>query len=93
MRLLFLDKLVPIPSTFSQITYNLALDRVKVRTISDRHEGTLSGLSGTSSGNDRKPIPRLHPQHRFRFWYDTNICLAQRCQVRRLYHLFGYDPR
>ena len=33
-----------------------------------------------------------HPKYGSWDWYQTYYCLAQVCQVRRLYHLFEYDP-
>ena len=36
-------------------------------------------------------IPMSHPHHGSLHWYGTYLSLAQSCQVRRLYHLFGYD--
>ena len=42
--------------------------------------------------NDQELIPTPYPQRRYFGWCETYFCLTKVCQVRRLYHLFGYDP-
>ena len=43
-------------------------------------------------GNNQRLTPRPRRQLRSLHWCKKYICLAQTCQVHRLYHLFGYDP-
>ena len=44
------------------------------------------------AGNSQELILTPYPRRRSFDWCQTYFCLAQACQVRRLYHLFGYDP-
>jgi hypothetical protein len=55
------------------------------------YERQIWGPSEPRTGNNQRLVPTPHPRCRSWDWCKTYICLALACQVRRLYHLFGYD--
>jgi hypothetical protein len=50
------------------------------------------GSTANQVESEEEQIPESHPRYRARHWYRDDFGLAQACQVRRLYHLFGCDP-
>jgi len=43
-------------------------------------------------GSVQQPVPYKETIHGHQDQGFGNLCVAQTCQLRRLYHLFGYDP-
>jgi hypothetical protein len=73
--------------TLRQHIINKAWEPMFFSFLSKRH-----WISPERVGGVQESIPKSQLRGRSRNWYRTDFCLAQACQVRRFYHLFGYDP-
>ena len=64
-----------------------SMETTRIRYLLGHYEGTPCRM-----GSVRKPAPALRGAPRLSATYFTNLRVSQVCQLRRLYHLFGYDP-